>query len=342
MRVFVTGATGFMGSAVINQFDRRRPSGAPPPWSFLIEKGSSMRSHPPPSTSLRIAILGVGKIGSTFAFQLARAGHHHVTVVARPGSARLRQLQRDNGIVNIKGERASVRVSDTLDEQVPYDLVIVTLLACQLDAVLPTLQRSAAKYIQFMFVTFEPERLQHAVGERCSFAMPGVQAVFDKDGRLKATIGAAGQKTIMSQQRWVDAFNAARLPAFREPDMPLWLRRHVPLCVAFESVSVAGERRGGGASRGEAIVLARGVHQGFAPIKGLGFQIYPRSKAWITGLPNWMVAAMLWIISRIRSFRELLATGKNECRPLVDAMVTAAPQARPPVAVPKIKVMRPS
>jgi 2-dehydropantoate 2-reductase len=342
MRVFVTGATGFMGSAVINQFDRRRPSGAPPHWSFLIEKGSSMPSHPPPSTSLRIAILGVGNIGGTFAFQLARAGHHDVTVVARPGSARLRQLQRDNGIVNIKGERASVRVSDTLDEQVPYDLVIVTLLACQVDAVLPTLQRSAAKYIQFI-VAFEPERLQDAVGvERCSFGMPGVPAVFDKDGRLKATIGAAGQKTIMSQQRWVDVFDAARLPALREPDMPLWLRCHVPLCVAFESVSVAGERRGGGASWGEAIVLARGVHEGFALIKGLGFQIYPRSKARINGLPNWMVAAMLWIISRIRSFRELLATGKNQCRALVHAMATAAPQARPPVAVLKIKAMRPS
>jgi 2-dehydropantoate 2-reductase len=302
-----------------------------------------MPSHPPLRTSLRIAILGVGKIGSTFAFQLARTGHHDVTVVARPGSARLRRLQRDDGIVNIKGERASVRVTDTLDEQAPYDLVIVTLLACQVEAVPATLQRSAAKCILFMFVTFEPERLQDAVGVvRCSFGMPGVQAVFDDDVRLKATIGAAGQKTIISQQRWVDVFNAARLSALREPDMPLWLRCHVPLCVALESVSVAGERRGGGASWGEAIVLARGVHEGFALIKGLGFQIYPRSKARIKGLPNWMVAAMLWMVSRIRSLRELLATGKNECRALVDAMVTAAPQARPPVGVPKIKAMRPS
>ena len=86
-----------------------------------------MPSHPPAPTTLRIAILGVGKIGSTFAFQLARTGHHDVTVVARAGSVRLRQLQRDNGIVNIKGERASVRVTDTLNERTPYDLVIVTL-----------------------------------------------------------------------------------------------------------------------------------------------------------------------------------------------------------------------
>jgi 2-dehydropantoate 2-reductase len=139
-----------------------------------------MRSPSP----LRIAVLGVGKIGSAFAFQLARTGNHDVTVVARPGSARLQQLRRDNGIVNVKDERASVRATDTLDEQTPYDLVIVTLLAYQVDAVLPTLQRSRAKCIQFMFVTFELERLQDAVGvERCSFGMPGLQAIFDEDGK---------------------------------------------------------------------------------------------------------------------------------------------------------------
>jgi 2-dehydropantoate 2-reductase len=299
-----------------------------------------MPSRSPPQ---RIAVLGVGKIGSTFAFQLARTGNHDVTVVARPGSARLQQLQRDTGIVNIKGERASVRVTDTLDEQTPYDLVIVTLLAYQVDAVLPSLRRSRAKCIQFMFVTFEPERLQDAVGvERCSFGMPGVQAIFDQNGRLKATIGAAGQKTIVSQQRWVDVFNAAGLPALLEPDMLLWLRCHVPLCVAFESVSVAGERRGGGASWGEAIVLARGMHESFAMLKRLGYRVYPPSKTRINGCPTWVVAAMLWMMSRIRPFRELLATGKNECRALVDVMVTAAPQAKPPVRVPRIQAMKPA
>lgn len=41
------------------------------------------------SSPLRIVVLGAGKIGSAFAFQLARTGHHDVTVVARPGSVRL-------------------------------------------------------------------------------------------------------------------------------------------------------------------------------------------------------------------------------------------------------------
>ena len=292
---------------------------------------------------LRIAVLGAGNIGSTFAFQLARVGHHDVTVIARPGSVRLDQLRRDQAIINVKGERASVRVADTLDGQTPYDLVIVTLLAHQVDAVLPALQRSAATCIQFMFNTFDPERLQEAVGVgRCAFGMNFVQATLDGDGKLKATIGAGGQKTLMNRQRWVDVFNAAGLPAAVERDMPLWLRCHVPLCVAFESVSVAGVRRGGGASWGEALVLARGVQASFKLIEGLGHPVYPRTKKLMDRSPASVVAAMLWSMSRVRSFRELLATGKAECVALVDAMVAAAPLAKGPVAVLDIQAMKPS
>ena len=101
------------------------------------------------------SVLGVGNIGSTFAFQLARIGGHDVTVVARPGSKRLEQLRRDRAIVDVKGERARVHVTDTLDELAPFDVVIVTLLAHQVDAVLPALRRSAAGCVQFMFNTFD-------------------------------------------------------------------------------------------------------------------------------------------------------------------------------------------
>ena len=296
-----------------------------------------------PRPPLRIAVLGAGKIGSTFAFQLARVGCHAVTVIARPGSGRLAQLQRDNGIVDVHGERADVRVIDALDEATSYDLVIVTLLDHQTAAVLPGLQRSAAKCVQFMCNTFHPERMQDAIGaDRCAFGMPFVQATLESDGRLKATIGAGGQKTIMSEQRWADVFNAAGLPAAVEPDMPLWLRCHVPLCVAFESVAVAGERRGGGASWREAMGLARGVHASFALLKGLGYEIYPTAKKLIDGSPIPVLAATLWSMSRIASFREVLATGKAECQVLVDVMVAAAPLARQPVDVSRIQAMKPS
>ena len=293
-------------------------------------------------TPLRIAILGVGQIGSAFAFQLARTGGHDVTVIARPGSVRLAQLERDQAIVDIKGERASVRVASRLDEDAPYDLLIVTLLAHQTHPLMPALGRSAARSVQFMFNTFEPERLQAVLGvERCAFGMAFIQATLDGDGRLKVAIGTAGQKTIMNQQRWVDLFNAAGLPATLEPNMPLWLRCHAPLCVAFESVSVAGERRRGAASWGEALALARGVHASFALIKRLGYEIYPQAKQRMAGNPIWVVALMLWFMSGIRPFRKLLASGAAECRALVDTMVAAAPPGTPPEIVSSIAAMKP-
>jgi 2-dehydropantoate 2-reductase len=135
----------------------------------------------PSSSSLRIAVLGAGRIGSALAFQLARIGTHNVTVVARPGSARLEQLSRDKGVVNIQGERADVHVAESLDEEVPFDLVIVTVLTHQVGVVLPSPRRSAARCVLFMFNEFKPERLRDAVGpERASFGFPFLQANFYK------------------------------------------------------------------------------------------------------------------------------------------------------------------
>ncbi len=291
---------------------------------------------------MRIAVLGVGGIGSAFAFQLARAGGHHVTAVARPDSPRLQQLERDQGIVKTTGERVTVGVTDKLDEEIAYDLVLVTLLAHQVEAVVPVLQRSAAKWIQFMFNNFEPEKLRDAVGaDRCSFGMPFLQANLRQDGRLNAKIGAAGQKSRMNSKQWVTVFNNAGLPAVLEPDMLLWLRCQAPLGAAFESVSVAGVRRGGGASWAESVTIARGMQESFTLIQRLGYRLYPFGKSLLHSSPTWLVASMLWFMSRIRSFRELLATGADESRALVDVLVASASQTKPPVSVNKILAMKP-
>ena len=56
------------------------------------------------SSPLNVAVVGVGRIGSTFAFRLARAGHD-VTAVARPGSSRLDQL-RSQSHPELSGQQA--------------------------------------------------------------------------------------------------------------------------------------------------------------------------------------------------------------------------------------------
>ncbi|WDL98558.1 ketopantoate reductase family protein [Alicyclobacillus sp. ALC3] len=293
-------------------------------------------------SSLSIAILGVGRIGSTFAYQLSKAGHQ-VTVIARTGSLRLEQLQRDNGIVLHTGERAEVRVADSLDEQTVYDLVIVTTLAHQVNPLLPVLQRSRAKCVHFMFVNFEPERLRDALGrDRCTFGMPAVMATLDEAGRLKPTINSR-QKTMHSDQRWVDLFSDAGVPSVLETEMLLWLSCHVPFTVAMESVSVAGHRRGGGATWVEAMNGARGMHAGFTIVKRLKSRLYPRSKSVMASLPVFLIALLLWFVSRIAPMRELMATGLNECRALADKMAVASDKMKPtlPSATQAVLKMKP-
>jgi 2-dehydropantoate 2-reductase len=284
---------------------------------------------PAAKSPLSIAVIGAGKVGSTFAYQLARAGHD-VTVIARPDSLRLQQLQRDQGIILKTGERAEVRVADKLDEEAAYNLVVVTTPAHQVDAVLPALQRSKAQYVQFMFLTFEPERLRDAIGHRCSFGMPSLMAMMDSEGRIKPTI-ISSLKTKHGDQRWADLFSSAGIPSAFEPEMALWLRCETPFTAAIQSLAVAGQRRGGGATWAEAKAVACGLHGGFAIVKGLGYRLYPSTKSTMYSVPNFLIAFLLWVFSRIPAMRENLATGLNECRALIDTMVAAAGKAKPPL-----------
>ena len=302
-----------------------------------------MNALPCPKPFLTIAVVGVGAIGSTFAYHLARAGHD-VTAIARPDSTRLRQLQRDKAVVLRSGEKARVSVGYRLDEDVVYDLVLVTLLAHQVDAVLPALRRSKAAAVQFMFNNFEPERLSEAVGERrCSFGMPFVMSTLDADGRLEARANP-GQKTLHGDARWAAVFAAAGMASAFEPKMPLWLRCHAPVCIAMESICVAGQRRGGGAAWREANTVACGLRAGFEIIKGLGDSLYPTSKARLASCPTFLLACMLWMASRVPSFRRLLSQGLPECRALVDVIASSANAANPPMAdlASQVEAMKPT
>jgi len=57
--------------------------------------------------------------------------------------------------------------------------------------------------------------------------------------------------------------------------------------------------------------------------------------------PEWIVVGMLWFMSRVRSFREVLSTGLKECCALVDMLVATAPQAKPVISIAKLQAMKP-
>ncbi len=239
------------------------------------------------------------------------------------------------------GERVPVNVADSLDEEAPFDLVIVTTKAFQVDAFLPALLRSKAASLHFLFANFNPERIRDALpGRRLAFGMPSIQSWIDADGAIKISISKR-QKTLHSDQRWVELFETAGLPSAFEADMMGWLRWHAPMTVAFEMVCVAGERRHSGATWREARTMARGAKGGFAILRGLGYEMHSSKKS-LNGMPLFALTFLLWMVSKMKDFRVLLASGEREARAEADAIMAAAAKdpalavARKAVAATKI------
>jgi 2-dehydropantoate 2-reductase len=270
---------------------------------------------------MRIAVVGPGGIGSTFAFLLARAGHD-VTVVAR--GKRLEQLQRDPAIVNTSGERAAVRVSSALDATTGWDLVLVTVLVSQVDAVLPALAASAAKTVMFMFNTFEPlTRLRDAVGpSRFAFGFPAILARVE-EGKLASKVVTRGFLTTVTDPAWAKVFTDAGIPAVVHADMESWLRSHAALVVPVMLASVTAHTRGSGVSWGEATNLARAMAEGLGLVRRLGNSITPAPVAMVSRLPTSLLASLLWTASRLDVIRKAGAAGYGEPRALIDAMSAA-------------------
>ncbi|KYG00642.1 2-dehydropantoate 2-reductase [Sorangium cellulosum] len=276
---------------------------------------------------MKIAIVGAGRIGSTFAFQLARAGHE-VTVVAR--GARLAQLRRDEAIVTAAGERAAVGVSAALDEAAAWDLVLVTVLAHQVDEVLPALAASAARTVMFMFNTFEPlGRLRDAVGAaRVAFGFPAILATLD-DGKLTSRIVTRGMVTPVTDAAWAKVFTDAGIPAVVEPDMESWLRTHAALVAPVMVAVVTAHARKAGVSWAEATDVARALEEGLRVVRELGNTLTPAPIAALSRLPTAAAAALVWTLSRIEALRKTGATGPAEPRALIDAIAAAAPGRTP-------------
>ncbi|MHB1598743.1 MAG: 2-dehydropantoate 2-reductase N-terminal domain-containing protein [Acidimicrobiales bacterium] len=276
----------------------------------------------PESTARRsIAIIGAGRVGSAFAFQLARAGHE-ITVIARPGSGRLEQLRRDRGILRDTGEKAQVSIADALDTATTFDIVLVTVLAHQVDAILPDLRASAAKQIHFMFVTPDYQRLTETLApKRATFGMAAVLSVIKPDGRLNMEIPKS--KAMQGDEDFVALMKAAGMPAEYEPEAGRWLRSQTPLTIAMTSVTGTGMQHQKGATFSEARVGARGLKAAFDIIKAQGETAYPKNKAQMSRMPTPLLAVILRGVSRSR-YRETVGNSSEETCGLIQLLTAEA------------------
>jgi 2-dehydropantoate 2-reductase len=274
---------------------------------------------------MKIAIVGAGRIGSTFAFHLARASHD-VTLIAR--GARLEELSRAGAITTVGGERAIVMAAAALDPNELWDLVLVTVLAHQVEAVLPSLRASRAKAVMFMCNTFDAlDSLDEAVGgSRVVVGFPTMTAFF-VDGKLKSSVRGPGKITTTNGAEWAGVFERAGLPSEVEPDMQSFLRSHAALVVPLMALTCFAHARQGGVSWDEAKRYTRAMKEGFAVVRRLGHRVIPPMVARLARMPSPLLTSVLWTASRTAAVREFGTFGPAEGRYLIDAMIAAAPGA---------------
>jgi 2-dehydropantoate 2-reductase len=117
--------------------------------------------------------------------------------------------------------------------------VLVTVMAHQVDPLMPSLAASAARTILFMFNTFDKtQRWRDALGaDRFEFGFPNMIA-FLQDDKLRSVVTGPGMVTTLTSARWAALFKQAGLPTELENDIDSFLRSHVafvvPLMVAAQ------------------------------------------------------------------------------------------------------------
>ncbi|WP_347260398.1 2-dehydropantoate 2-reductase N-terminal domain-containing protein [Rudaea sp.] len=271
---------------------------------------------------MNIILIGAGRIGSAVAFCLAKAGHD-MTVVAR--GARFDTLSREGAIMTVDGQRMPVKVLETLDPSVPYDLAIVTVPEHQVASLLPALSVCNASTILLMFNTFQGiEPYQAAIGiERFAFGFPNMTA-FLVDQRLRFRVDGPGMVTTLTHPALAALFKDAGMPSEVEHDMDAYLRSHVAFVVPTFLAALLTWKRATSLTWAEARQLDAAWVEGFELVRSLGHTLRPRLIGTLAGMPSLLRTGLLWLLSRTRPIKDLGEFGPMETRALIDGMAAAA------------------
>ena len=288
---------------------------------------------------LKICILGAGAVGTSFAVHFALAGHD-VTLVAR--GARLDKLTRDGGVIATSPPTtptpARVTVAAAVDPTCAWDLVLVTVLAHQLDAELLGRLKSCpdSATVMFMFATLAPlDEYRDAVGaSRCVFGFPVIDARFvEPDGALKHVFMSTGSRTLVTDEKWCGVLAAAGIPTKLEPAdlMQSWHRTHAGLSIGVLGLMKRAAARNGGVSWAEASVAVRAVHAALSVVRRAGDRVTPAPIAAVLAMPNAVLAALFWVASRWSSQRDRIKSlGTREYVALTEALLRLAERVGAP------------
>ena len=195
---------------------------------------------------MKILMLGAGVIGTTYTWQLSNAGHD-VTLLVRPSNRE--KIEREGIRIRCKDERQKPatatevtyrpRVIDKLRPEASYDLIVVSVRAQQLDAVLPQLAAGAGQSDVLFFGNnwWGDERIrQHLPAERYFFGFSRLVGGWRNGNQVECIIfNTPGLETMLGEkdgqmtprlQNLVDVFKQANLKPAVSHDILGWLAVH--------------------------------------------------------------------------------------------------------------------
>ena len=256
---------------------------------------------------MRILVFGAGVIGTIYAARL-KAGGHSVTVVAR--GQRLANIRRCGllleDLVSARLSTIPVETAEQIAGDDDYDVALVTVRLDQLAGVLPSL-RANRGIPTLLFMLNNPVGLHDLVSDfgadRVLFGFPGAGGALDGDvvryaliPQQPTTLGEWSGRRTERVRMLADTFRESGFRTAISGDMDAWLKTH-----AFFVTAVSGAiYLAGGNCRllsndhATLALMTRGVREGFAAIRTLGFAVTPLPlKALFTWMPSWF-AVLYW------------------------------------------------
>ena len=236
---------------------------------------------------MKILVFGAGVLGCNLARNLFRAGKD-VTLLAR-GAWAEEALKNGLRIKDKFSPRLSVSRIPVVTELKPedaYDVIFVVLRYTQLDSILDTLRKSAAKNIVFVGNNVRARALTELLGEKnVLFAFASLAGHREKDrvcsvDLKKITIGQIRERP--SNEALIhEIFAGTKYKVVYESNMEDFLLCHAAfvLPAAFACYKTDGDLK---KCKGDTAYLSRLIDaniEGYRAIKNAGHEILPRSDA---------------------------------------------------------------
>ncbi len=308
--------------------------------NFVQTKSFSFDLQKPEHKICRILVYGAGVLGSLYAGKLHQAGYE-VTLLAR--GKRLEEL-RNQGLVLIEDgssrlEHYPVQVTDCLDPEDAYDLVLVIVRKNQVQSVLPALAaNSATPNVLFLVNNAEgPGSLVDALGrDRVLLGFPGaggrrVDGIvhYKVTPRMlqATTIGELGGNPSERLMEIAQVLSKAGFPVAISRNMDAWLKTHVALVspIANAIYMAGGSNYRLAHTRDGLVLMVRAIKESLRVLRALNIPITPAKFRLLGWLPEPIIVAVLQKGLNTPQAELVLARHANNAR---DEMLVLAEEFR--------------